>query len=57
MKEINKTVQDLKMEIEAIKNTQTGNPGDRKLRKENRSYRGKNHPQSTRDGKETLKQT
>lgn len=28
VKEINKTVQNLKMETEAIKKTQTGNPGD-----------------------------
>ena len=36
MKQISKTVQDLKMEIEA-KRTQTGNPGDGKPREENRN--------------------
>jgi hypothetical protein len=40
IKKINKTVQDMKMEIEAIKKTQIdGNFGDRKAREENRKNR------------------
>ena len=53
-KEINKTVQDLKMEIESIKKTQTeGNPRDGKSREKNNKY--KHHQQSTADGKENLR--
>ena len=57
MKEINKTVQDLKVEIESLKkNTNWGNPGDRKHREENRNNRCKNHQQNTGDGRENLRQ-
>ena len=45
VKELNKTVQDLKMEVESLKKTQreTDSPGDEKPRKENRSHRCKHH--------------
>ena len=47
---MNKTIQDLKMEIEAIKKRHKGdNPGVRKPRKEIRSHRYKHHQQNTRD--------
>ena len=35
-------------------NTNVGNPGDEKPRKENRNYRHKHHQQNTRDGRENL---
>lgn len=39
VKEINKIVQNLKVEIEAKKKTQTGNPGDGKHGEEKRNNR------------------
>jgi hypothetical protein len=52
VKELNKTVQDLKMEVETIKKkiTKGGNSGDRKPRKKIRSHRCKHHRQNTRNG-------
>jgi hypothetical protein len=57
VKELNKTIQDLKMEIETIKKSQraTDNTGDRNPRKEIRSHRCKLHQQNTRDRRENLK--
>ena len=56
IQEINKTVQDLKMEIETIKKTKNGvNPGHGTPRKENRNYRHKLHQPNTRDGIENLR--
>jgi FtsZ-binding cell division protein ZapB len=49
---LNKTIQDLKMEIETIKGD---NPGVRKPRKEIRSHRYKHHQQNTRDRRENLR--
>ena len=47
MKDINKTVQDLKSEMEAIKKTQTEAMLEiEKSRKENRTYRYKHHQQN-----------
>jgi hypothetical protein len=37
--ELNKTIQDLKMEVETIKKTQRENSGDRNPRKEIRKHR------------------
>ena len=50
--EMNKTVQNLKNEIKAIRKKQCGNPEDGKLRKEKRNYRHKHHQQNIRDGRE-----
>jgi hypothetical protein len=55
VKELNKTIQDLKMEIETIKKSQRDNPGDRKPRKEISSYRCKHHQQYTRGRRENLR--
>ena len=51
MNEQNKTIQDLKMEIETIKKSQraTDNTGDRNPRKEIRSHKHKHHQQNTRN--------
>lgn len=49
---MNKTVQDLKMEIEVIKKTTSGNPGDGDSRKENRNYRHKHQQQNIGDRRE-----
>jgi predicted SprT family Zn-dependent metalloprotease len=54
MKEMNKIVQDLKMEIETLKKKQKDSPRDRKPRKENRSHRCKCHQQNSRDRRENL---
>jgi hypothetical protein len=43
VKELNKTIQDLKMEIENKEITKENNTGDRKPRRENRSCRCKHH--------------
>jgi hypothetical protein len=56
VKELNKTTQDLKLEVETIKKiTKRDNSGDRNPRKEIRSHRCKNHQQNTRDRKENLR--
>lgn len=56
VKELNKPIQDLKMEIETITEITKGEkPGDRKPRKEIRSYRCKHYQQNTRDRRKTLK--
>jgi hypothetical protein len=56
MKELNKTIQDLKMEIEIFKkNTKGDNPRDGKPRKESRSDKCKHHQQNTRNRKENLR--
>ena len=52
VKKMNKTVQDLKMEIETIKTTHRGNPEDGKPRDQNRNYRCKHHQHNTSDIKE-----
>jgi hypothetical protein len=55
VKELNKTIQDQKLEIETIKKSQKGdNSGDRKPRKGLRSHRCKYHQQNTRNGRENL---
>jgi len=47
---LNKTIQDLKTEIETIKKITKGdNPRDRKPSKEIRSHRHKHHQLNTRD--------
>ena len=57
VKEMNRTLQDLKMEIELTKKTSNdNNPGDEKPRKEKRNYRCKHQKQNTRDGRENFKQ-
>jgi hypothetical protein len=53
VKEMNKTFQDLNMEIKKI--TNGDKPGLRKPRKEIRSHRYKHHQQNTRDRRETLR--
>ena len=58
---MNKTIQDLKMEIEIIKKSQREKqknprfPGDRKPRKEIRSHRYKHHQQNIRDRRKNLR--
>jgi peptidoglycan hydrolase CwlO-like protein len=55
-KEMNKTIQDLKMELEKNKEiTKRDNPGVRKPRKEIRSHRCKHHQQNIRDRRENLR--
>ena len=55
-KELNKTTQDPKIEVETKKDTTKGDSsGDRKPRKEVRSYRCKHHQQNTRDRRENLR--
>ena len=55
-KELNKTTQDPNIEVETKKDTTKGdNSGDRKPRKEVRSYRCKHHQQNTRDRRENLR--
>jgi hypothetical protein len=53
MKELNKTVQNLKMEVEKNKEiTKEDNSGDRNPRKEIRNPRCENQQQNTRNGRE-----
>jgi hypothetical protein len=52
VKELDKAIQDLKMETEITKGY---NPEDRKPRKEIRNHRCKHHQQNTRDRREYLK--
>jgi hypothetical protein len=53
VKELNKTIQYLKMEIETMKKITKGNlPGVIKPRKEVRSHRCKHNQQNTRDRRE-----
>jgi hypothetical protein len=55
VKELNKTILELKMEIESIKIiTKVDNPGDRKPRKEIRSHKCKHHQQNRRNRRENL---
>jgi hypothetical protein len=52
VKELSKTIQDLKTEIKTVKkkkHTKGDNPGERKTRKEIRSYRCKHPQQNTRE--------
>ena len=52
-KEINKTIQDIKVEKESTKKTQTErNPEMKKFRNLNRNLRDKLHQQNTRNGVE-----
>ena len=53
--ELNKTIQDLKMEVETIKKTQRETTGDRNPRKEIRNHRCEHQQQNTRDGRENLR--
>lgn len=56
LKELNKEIQDLKVEVETIKKTQMGHkPGNGKPRKAVRNYRCKHQPQNTRDRRENLR--
>jgi hypothetical protein len=51
--ELNKTIQDLKMEIEKNKENPKGdNSGDRNPRKEIRNHECEHQQQNTRDGRE-----
>jgi hypothetical protein len=53
---MNKIVQDLKMEIEALKKTQNEkNSRNGKFRNLNKNYRGKIYQHIIRDGKEKLR--
>jgi hypothetical protein len=52
---MNKTTQDLEMEIETIKKSQRETTLVRKPRKEIRSHRPKHHQQSTRNRRENLR--
>jgi hypothetical protein len=52
VKELNKTIQDLKMEVEITMERHSGN---RKPRKEVRSHRCKHNQQNTRDRRENLR--
>jgi hypothetical protein len=54
VKELNKAIQDLKVEVEIIKKTQMEAPGNGKPRKEVRNYRCKYHQQNTRDNLEKI---
>ena len=60
VKELDKTIQDLKMEIEAIKTSQRErtlemeNHGDGNPRKDSSSHRCKHHQQNIRDRRENL---
>ena len=53
---MNKSVQDLKMEIEVIKKTNSGNSGNGKFRKVNRNYSHKHYEENTRNGRKNLRQ-
>ena len=54
--ELNKTIQDLKMEIESIKESKRETtPKDRKPSKLTRRHRLKHHQQNTRDRRENLR--
>lgn len=53
-KEMYETVQDLKREIESIKKTIWGNPGNGKFRKEKRNDRCKHYQPTISEGGETL---
>jgi hypothetical protein len=55
VKELNKTIQDLKLEVETKKEiTKKDNSGDRKPRKEIRSHRFKHQQQNTRNRRENF---
>ena len=53
--ELNKLIQDLKVEVETIEKIQTGKHGSGKPRKEVRNYRCKYLQQNTRDRRESLR--
>jgi hypothetical protein len=56
VKGLNKTIQDLKMEIETIKNSQRETTLEiKKTKKENRSHRYKHHQQNKRDRRKNLR--
>ena len=57
LKELKKTVQDLKIEIATIKKKirKGDNPGDGKSRKEVRNNKCKHHQQNTREKRESLR--
>jgi FtsZ-binding cell division protein ZapB len=52
--ELNKTIQELKMEVETIKKTQRGTTLEIGILKEIRKYRCKHQQQNTRNGRENL---
>jgi hypothetical protein len=54
--ELNKTIQDLKMEVETMNKTQRGdNSGDRKPRKKISNHKSNHQQQNTRKGRENLR--
>jgi hypothetical protein len=56
VKELNTTIQNLKIELETIKKSKKGdNPGDRKPRKKIGSHRCKHQKQDTRDRRKNLR--
>jgi hypothetical protein len=55
VKELNKAIQDLKVEVEIIKKTQMEAPGNGKPRKEVRNYKCKYYQQNTRDRRGNLR--
>jgi prefoldin subunit 5 len=56
VKELNKTIKDLKMEIETIKKSQRETTLEiEKTKKEIRSHRCKHHQYNTRDRRENLR--
>jgi hypothetical protein len=55
VKELNKTIQDLKMGKNNKEITKADNSGDRNPRKEIRNHRYKHQQQNTRDGRENLR--
>jgi hypothetical protein len=55
VKELNKTIQDLKMEEEIIKKSQRETTLERNPRKEIRNHRCEHQQQNTSDGRENLR--
>ena len=57
VQELNKVIEDLKVEVETIKKTQNGGkPGNGKPRKEVRNYRYKDFQQNIGDRRQNLRQ-
>jgi hypothetical protein len=52
---MNKTILDLKREVDTIKKKKWGNPGDTNPRKEIWNHRREHQQQNTRDGRENLR--
>ena len=53
--ELNKTIQDIKREVDTIKKTERGNAGDRNPRKEIWNLRCEYQQHNTRDERENLR--